>query len=96
MASFLAKDALFVCLGGVSALSGLKDTILDLGVTEVVEAMDTDHDEIFHIKYVSHYPISFLCPGRTTEQIIIDSLVGISDPCPKQGWSDPGAEDPSG
>ena len=42
VASFLAKDALFVCLGGVSALSGLKDTILDLGVTEVVEAMDTD------------------------------------------------------
>ena len=42
VASFLAKNALFVCLGGVSALRGLKDTILDLGVTEVVEAMDTD------------------------------------------------------
>ena len=42
VASFLAKDALFVCLGGVSALGGLKDTILDLGVTEVVEAMDMD------------------------------------------------------
>lgn len=41
-ASFLAKDALFVCIGGVNALGGLKDTILDLGVAEVVEAMDMD------------------------------------------------------
>lgn len=42
VASFLAKDALFVCIGGVNALGGLKDTIRDLGVTEVVEAMDMD------------------------------------------------------
>lgn len=42
VASFLAKDALFVCIGGVNALGGLKDTILDLGVTGVVEAMDMD------------------------------------------------------
>ena len=42
VASFLAKDALFVCIGGVKALGGLKDTIRDLGVTEVVEAMDMD------------------------------------------------------
>lgn len=42
VASFLAKDALFVCIGGVNALNGLTDTIRDLGVTEVVEAMDMD------------------------------------------------------
>ncbi len=42
VASFLAKDALFVCIGGVNALGGLKDTIRDLGITEVVEAMDMD------------------------------------------------------
>lgn len=42
VASFLARDALFVCIGGVNALGGLKDTIRDLGVTEVVEAMDMD------------------------------------------------------
>lgn len=42
VASFLAKDALFVCIGGVNAIHGLKDTIRDLGVTEVVEAMDMD------------------------------------------------------
>ena len=42
VASFLAKDALFVCIGGVNALHGLKDALLDLGVTEVVEAMDMD------------------------------------------------------
>ena len=41
-ASFLANDALFVCIGGVNALGGLKDTLLDLGVIEVVEAMDMD------------------------------------------------------
>ncbi len=41
-ASFLANDALFVCIGGVNALGGLKDTLLDLVVTEVVEAMDMD------------------------------------------------------
>ena len=42
VASFLAKDALFVCIGGVNALGSLKDAIRSLGVTEVVEAMDMD------------------------------------------------------
>ena len=42
MASFLAKDALFICIGGVNALHGLTDTIRELGVHEVVEAMDMD------------------------------------------------------
>ena len=42
VASFLAGDALFVCTGGVNAIKGLRETILDLGVTEVVEAMDMD------------------------------------------------------
>ena len=42
VASFLDHDALFVCIGGVGALHGLKDTLLDLGVAEVVEAMDMD------------------------------------------------------
>ncbi len=42
VASFLAKDALFICTGGVNAIAGLKDTVLSLGVTEVVEAMDMD------------------------------------------------------
>lgn len=42
VASFLAQDALFVCIGGVNAIHGLKDTLVDLGVTEVVEAMDMD------------------------------------------------------
>lgn len=41
-ASFLANDALFVCIGGVNAIHGLKDTLVDLGVREVVEAMDMD------------------------------------------------------
>ncbi len=41
-ASFLMDDALFICLGGVNATNGLQDTLLDLGVTEVVEAMDMD------------------------------------------------------
>jgi hypothetical protein len=42
VASFLANDALFICTGGVSAIKGLRETILELGVTEVVEAMDMD------------------------------------------------------
>ena len=42
VASFLAHDALFVCIGGVNSLNGLTDTLRDLGVTEVVEAMDMD------------------------------------------------------
>jgi DNA primase len=42
VASFLAKDALFICIGGVNTLHGLTDTIRELGVHEVVEAMDMD------------------------------------------------------
>lgn len=41
-ASFLMDNALFVCLGGVNATNGLRQTLLELGVTEVVEAMDMD------------------------------------------------------
>ena len=41
-ASYLSNDALFVCVGGVNAINGLKETLLDLGVTHVVEAMDMD------------------------------------------------------
>jgi len=44
VASFLARDALFVCIGGVNALNGLTETLKDLGVTEVVEAMDMDQN----------------------------------------------------
>ncbi len=50
VASFLAKDALFVCIGGVNAMGGLKDTILDLGVTELVEAMDMDQMTNKHVR----------------------------------------------
>lgn len=42
VASFLAGDELFLCIGGVNALHGLTDTIRELGVREVVEAMDMD------------------------------------------------------
>ena len=42
VASYLAHDALFVCVGGVNAIRGLKGTLKDLGVTQVVEAMDMD------------------------------------------------------
>lgn len=42
VASFLANDALFLCTGGVNATKRLRETILELGVTEVVEAMDMD------------------------------------------------------
>ena len=42
VASFLANDALFVCTGGVNAIHGLRETIEQLGVSEVVEAMDMD------------------------------------------------------
>ena len=42
VASHLAHDALFVCVGGVNAIHGLKDTLKGLGVTQVVEAMDMD------------------------------------------------------
>lgn len=44
VASFLANDALFVCIGGVNALGGLKDALLSLGVREAVEAMDMDQN----------------------------------------------------
>ena len=42
VASCLANDALFVCIGGVNSLNGLTDTLRSLNVTEVVEAMDMD------------------------------------------------------
>ena len=42
VASFLANDELFLCIGGVNALHGLTDTIRALGVRAVVEAMDMD------------------------------------------------------
>ena len=35
-------DGAFVCLGGVNAHKGLRETLLSLGVTEVMEAMDMD------------------------------------------------------
>ena len=41
-ASFLAGNALFVCVGGVNATDGLADTIRALGTADVVEAMDSD------------------------------------------------------
>ena len=42
VASFLSDDALFVCLGGVGAIGNLKQVLMELGVTEVIEAMDMD------------------------------------------------------
>ena len=42
VASFLSDDSLFVCLGGVGAIGNLSEVLTDLGVTEVVEAMDMD------------------------------------------------------
>lgn len=42
VASFLTGDELFVCIGGVNALHGLNGTLRELGVREVVEAMDMD------------------------------------------------------
>lgn len=42
VASFLSNDSLFVCVGGVNAIGGLCQTLLDLGVIEAVEAMDMD------------------------------------------------------
>ena len=42
VASYLARDALFVCVGGVNAIRGLKKTLMGLGVSRVVEAMDMD------------------------------------------------------
>ncbi len=42
VASFLSDDSLFVCVGGVNAIGGLRETLVSLGVTEAVEAMDMD------------------------------------------------------
>ena len=42
IASYFANNALFVCLGGVNAHKGLRETLQSLGVTEVMEAMDMD------------------------------------------------------
>lgn len=42
VASYLSDDALFVCVGGVNAIGGLRETLRDLKVKEVVEAMDMD------------------------------------------------------
>ena len=50
VASFLDNDALFVCIGGVNALHGLKETVLDLGITELVEAMDMDQTTNPHVR----------------------------------------------
>lgn len=50
VASFLDNDALFVCIGGVNAIHGLKETVLDLGVTELVEAMDMDQTTNPHVR----------------------------------------------
>lgn len=50
VASFLSNDALFVCIGGVNAIHGLKETLMDLGVTEVVEAMDMDQMVNPHVR----------------------------------------------
>ncbi len=49
-ASFLMDDALFICLGGVNATNGLKETLQELGVTEVIEAMDTDQMTNPHVR----------------------------------------------
>ena len=42
VASFLSDDALFVCIGGVNAIGGLRATLQELKVKEVVETMDMD------------------------------------------------------
>lgn len=50
VASYLSGDALFICIGGVNAIHGLKDTLTDLGVTEAVEAMDMDQMVNPHVR----------------------------------------------
>ena len=50
VASYLANDALFVCTGGVNAIHGLKETLEELGVSEVVEAMDMDQMTTPHVR----------------------------------------------
>lgn len=42
VASFLSGDELFLCIGGVNATNGLADAIRELGITEIIEAMDSD------------------------------------------------------
>ena len=42
VASFLDKDALFVCFAGVNAIGGLKETLAGLSLSEVVIALDMD------------------------------------------------------
>ena len=42
IASFLSHDALFVCIGGIQAIGGLRETLVSLGVSQVVEAFDMD------------------------------------------------------
>lgn len=50
VASFLDNDALFVCIGGVNAIHGLRETVRGLGVTELVEAMDMDQYTNPHVR----------------------------------------------
>ena len=50
VASYLSGDALFICIGGVNAIHGLKDTLIDLGVTEAVEVMDMDQMVNPHVR----------------------------------------------
>lgn len=50
VASFLGNDALFVCVGGVNAIHGLKETLVGLGVKEAVEAMDMDQMTNPHVR----------------------------------------------
>lgn len=54
VASFLANDALFVCIGGVNALGGLKKALRSLGVKEVVEAMDMDQNTNRQVRDAIH------------------------------------------
>ena len=50
VASFLGSDALFVCIGGVNAIGGLRKTLEGLKVREVVEAMDSDQMTNPHVR----------------------------------------------
>lgn len=50
VASCLTNNALFICIGGVNAIRGLKDVVADLGVREVVEAMDMDQTVNEHVR----------------------------------------------
>jgi hypothetical protein len=44
-ASFLSGGALFVCLPGVNALRGLKETLLSLDASRIVVALDMDRTD---------------------------------------------------